>query len=177
LSIGLNKWDFEFALYLREKNYQPSPDLKPKLEQLRTEFNVLFNKTMPAQEYLDQNYPKKQRSAITELDINNKNLTGNLNLNDFVNLEDLDCSGNQLTQLDLSNCNQLSHINCHDNSLESIKLPQQVEKLISFNVKYNSFPEQDLSMVNKMVNLVKTDLSYNKFRGSLKPLQRMSKLE
>jgi len=41
-----------------------------------------------AQEYLNKNYPtKEERKNIKELKINKKNLEGNLDLSDFVNLE------------------------------------------------------------------------------------------
>lgn len=56
-----------------------------------------------AQEYLDQYYPKEERKGITELDISKKNLEGHLDLSDFVNLEELDCSENELTSINLSN--------------------------------------------------------------------------
>jgi len=46
------------------------------------------------QEYIDQNYPKEERKNITNLEINDKNLEGELDLSDFVNLEELDCSEN-----------------------------------------------------------------------------------
>jgi len=60
-----------------------------------------------AQEYLDQNYSKEERKNICVLKINNKNLKGRLDLSDFVNLKELDCSENELTSVDLSNNRKL----------------------------------------------------------------------
>ena len=47
-----------------------------------------------AREWLDKNYPKKERNEVKKLDISNRRheLTGSLNLEGFDNLEELDCS-------------------------------------------------------------------------------------
>ena len=65
-----------------------------------------------AQEWLDENYPKEERSKISELDISNKDLEGYLKLEGFVNLETLNCFDNRLTTLNLHNCLQLKNLNC-----------------------------------------------------------------
>ena len=52
-----------------------------------------------AQEWLDANYPKEERSEIKTLNISNKGLEGSLDLGDFMNLEELDCRDNKLTSL------------------------------------------------------------------------------
>ncbi|CAG8653559.1 17591_t:CDS:2, partial [Cetraspora pellucida] len=71
---------------------------------------------IPAQDYLNQNYPKngtcirkneeygdknfgKTREEIIELDIQEKALERELDLSDFKNLEKLECSDNYLTQI------------------------------------------------------------------------------
>lgn len=108
--------------------------------------NVEIIKLINAQEWLDKNYPKngvcrretndekwdgkkyskgwnnqgKTRAEITKLDIWNKNLEGNLDLSDFVNLKELDCSENKLTSLDVSNCPQLWKIVCFNNQLTNL---------------------------------------------------------
>jgi hypothetical protein len=68
-----------------------------------------------AQEWLDREYPKENRTEITELDIRGKNLEGVLDLSDFSSLETLWCSSNQLTNLNLSNCGKLNELDCKDN--------------------------------------------------------------
>ncbi|KLL01542.1 MAG: hypothetical protein MRERC_16c002 [Mycoplasmataceae bacterium RC_NB112A] len=45
-----------------------------------------------AQELLDKDYPKKNRKDIKELDISNKNLEGELNLEGFDKFQEFDCS-------------------------------------------------------------------------------------
>jgi len=68
-----------------------------------------------AQEWLDKNYPKKERKDFTKLEINDKNLEGDLNLSDFVNLKKLDCSSNQLTDLNL-NYEKLTYLDISNNN-------------------------------------------------------------
>jgi hypothetical protein len=54
-----------------------------------------------AQEYLNKNYPQENRKDIKELDFHNLNLEGDLDLKDFVNLENVDVSNNaQLGKID-----------------------------------------------------------------------------
>ncbi|MCE8163893.1 MAG: hypothetical protein I3273_06535 [Candidatus Moeniiplasma glomeromycotorum] len=53
----------------------------------------------------------------------NNILEGSLSLKGFVNLETIDCSFNQLTKLDLSDCSKLRELICHDNKLTKLKLP------------------------------------------------------
>src|SRR5687767_4144994 len=55
--------------------------------------------TTIAEEYLALNYPSlKERLNVVNLDINDKQLKGELDLRDFINLETLNCSNNQLTE-------------------------------------------------------------------------------
>src|ERR1044072_1093252 len=105
-----------------------------------------------AQQYINHNYNKQQR-----LEINGKNLEGELNLEGFVNLEKLDCSNNLLTKLDLSS--------------------YQTEKLTELNISNNNFLAQDLSFLTTFTNLQVVLLGnndkekiqqgiYNRFRDS-----------
>jgi len=79
----------------------------------------------PTRTYLQQNYPQngtcqirdesiitinnfgKTRAEIKELVISGEGLEGNLDLSDFPNLEELTCSANCLTNLNLNNCRKL----------------------------------------------------------------------
>jgi hypothetical protein len=189
---------------------------------------------------LDQNYPKKDRKNITELNINpyrnffseEKKLIGSLRLEDFINLKELNCGGNLITNLDLSDCRSLETLDCYSNKLSNLELKNlfrinridcsfnQINKLSIFNcpkisslsahnniltnldflntvnpkkiiylnINDNNFPEQDLSVFSKFVNL--KDLligndkegknqqeNINRFYGSLKFLRNIDKLE
>src|SRR5436190_12684514 len=88
-----------------------------------------------SQEWLDNKYPKKEK--IIKLDLENKNLEGELNLSDFVNLEELNCSLNELTNLETGYCEKLTKLNCSYNLLENFNfitnLPNP-EKLVSLDI-------------------------------------------
>lgn len=74
----------------------------------------------------NENYDKK-RKEITSLDISQKRLAGSLDLTDFINLEELDCSYNSLTNLILNNnCGKLKRIYCQDNQLTSLNISNQL---------------------------------------------------
>jgi len=61
---------------------------------------------------LDKKYPKEQRTRIRELDIRCQDLEGSLKLEGFINLEELNCYNNPISNLDLSNCCNLREIEC-----------------------------------------------------------------
>jgi len=131
------------------------------------------------QEWLDKNYPKEERVLIKRLYINNKNLEGCLELQDFVKLEKLDCSGNQLTGLIFNGLVNLLEINCSENKLTDLylsecssleklccsgnqlfstefinKLPSP-EKLTYLNISSNKFSAHNLSFLSRITNLKK----------------------
>ena len=71
-----------------------------------------------AQEWLESQVEynsKEKREKITKLYVWEKNLEGTLNLTDFSSLEELHCSKNNLTSLNLSNCLKLTFLNCAGN--------------------------------------------------------------
>jgi hypothetical protein len=47
-----------------------------------------------AQYYLDHYYPYRTRNTVSDLNLSNKNLTGDLNISNFFNLQKLDYSTN-----------------------------------------------------------------------------------
>jgi hypothetical protein len=95
----------------------------------------------------------KSRKEITKLNISSKELEDELDLSDFSNLQILDCSKNQLTNLNLINQHLLTGLNCHDNKFS------------------------DLSFLTHLTNLRELDLSTNQFSGSLEPLKNLTKLK
>ncbi|MEG7978376.1 MAG: protein phosphatase 1 regulatory subunit 42 [Mollicutes bacterium UO1] len=62
-----------------------------------------------AQEYINNNYPREERKIVIKLDISNRNLEGKLELEGFTNLEELNCSYNELTSLKIINCPKISY--------------------------------------------------------------------
>ncbi|RHZ36446.1 hypothetical protein [endosymbiont GvMRE of Glomus versiforme] len=153
-----------------------------------------------AQEWLDRNYPKEERNSTKELFVNEVNFTDTLDLSDFVNLEELYCYDNQLltnlnldnctklkkircpcnqlNNLDLTNCSKLEKLECfYDNYLQDLKLPAQAEQLTYLDIRNNNLSERDLSMFSHLINLESLFVNDNRFVGSLKPLQNLTKLE
>ena len=72
------------------------------------------------QEWLDEKYPKEVRSSIIDLDISRQELEGNLKLEGFSKLEILTCHSNKLTGLNLSEAIQLEEIDCSNNLLTDV---------------------------------------------------------
>src|SRR2546423_15098083 len=102
-----------------------------------------------AQEWLDGKYPQnsvccgefdrvnkgKKREEITKLFVSNKELEGELKLEGFTNLEELNCSGNLLTELNLTFLNS--------------------EKLTELIIVNNNLANKELSCFSQFVNLKK----------------------
>jgi len=59
-------------------------------------------------------------NGVTQLFANGCNISDLTGIEDFLDLEILECGGNQLTSLDLDNNNQLIHLACSHNQLISL---------------------------------------------------------
>jgi len=81
--------------------------------------------------WLNQVYPKEQRSQIRHLEMSGERLQGSLDLTDFVSLEELYCYNNQLTEIKFA-----------DSSLNKLRV---------LHVGDNNFPEQNLSLFSCFV--------------------------
>lgn len=189
--------------------------ISPQVDETKLTFKNLpkYGKIilLDAQKWLDEKYPKdgtcirenereesrnhkgisnlgKTRSEITELYIRDESLEGTLDLNDFVNLKELDCSKNKLTSLNINNCSHLISVVSYDNLLTNITLPTNPTNLKTLNLKNNNFPTRDLSFLTTAVNLEWLGLGnndqgkidqniYNKFTNSLDCLSSMNRLD
>jgi len=132
-----------------------------------------------AQEWLEQEYPKEIRNEVKHLYVHRKNLEGHLDLRDFIRLERLDCSYNQLTSLDLTGLANLEWLFCNNNYLTELDYSLlNADGLTHLNIDDNNFPKQDLSVFSKLVDLRLlcvgnfdekriTEGNYNRFHGSL----------
>jgi len=153
ISAGFEPSDF--TTYLRYKKYHPSLDLNWK---------QIKKNGIPAQEYLDCFYPKEKRRITRQLNISNKNLTGVLDLSDFVNLEELDCSYSNV--IEFRPMNQTTNLIFLE-SLNSLKV---------LNLSNDNF-NKDLSFLKGKVNLESLEIASSQFYGSLKPLKNLTKLK
>jgi hypothetical protein len=161
-----------------------------------------------AQEYLNRNYPK----SIKELDLANKDLEGELIIQDFPNLEKIKCGNNKkltsikllilpnlnyfhannchLADIKVNSCAEISYFNVANNLLTDTNFLKTLnpEKLTILSLHTNNFHKQDLFFISNFTNLKQLFLDnndeekfersiYNKFYGSLKPLQNLTKLE
>lgn len=193
LKSGLQSTDAKFSQWIRgdEKDIKKINNTERSLEQEN-------EKGINAQKWLDQNFPKNQRNKINKLIISgwdSKNerenpawikLTGKLDLSDFVNLRELDCSNNMLTNLEISKCSKLTSLKCFNNQLVDIpieinQLPQP-KKLICLNISNNNLPAQDLTFLAPFTGLEDLRIGdyhssvYVPLYGSLEPLKNMNKL-
>ena len=162
-----------------------------------------------AQEWLSENFPKngkakyagnkgQERNDVEKLDISRNinrgrgifawNLEGHLDLRDFVNLKELDCSNNDLTSLDVSNCLNLIQVKANDNQLSEVSFPANNENLEILDLTDNNLPERDLSHFGKFVKLKELRVGntnkrkmqkgiYNRLCISLDSLEELAQLE
>ncbi len=75
-------------------------------------------------------------SDIKTIDVSNKNLNGIINLNRFKNLKRINCSNNQLVDIDLFNLEWVvTELDCENNLItEFIEIPNSITRL---NIKFN----------------------------------------
>ncbi|RIB02490.1 AIG1 family-domain-containing protein [Gigaspora rosea] len=147
-----------------------------------------------AQEWLDQNYPKGKRNEVLMIEDETKaeRLSGELSLDHFNKLIELDLSNNDITKLDVSDCYDLEKLIVANNSLiRLLNYPRDIvnpEKLTYLNMMNNNIKEISLSYFYNFSSLmflaIGTDDKkkmekgfYNRFYGSLKSLNNLIKLE
>ncbi|MFB3387098.1 T9SS type A sorting domain-containing protein [Flavobacterium sp. LAR06] len=75
---------------------------------------------------VDGKVPTSKISGVTSLGISDSSITNLTGIQDFVALEVLDCSGNQLTALDLSTNVALIHLYCYSNQLTALNVSKNV---------------------------------------------------
>jgi len=140
-----------------------------------------------AQEWLNKNFPKKQRGEITSLNLSGQKLEGKLDLSDFVKLTILNSAWNhQLTQLDLSKNVNLTEIWCSSNQLTILDLSKNTNLVVISAYRNNI--SQDLNTFSHLNKLKRLDLGLeknylihngknNNFSGSLASLKDCQDLE
>ncbi|WNE41914.1 MAG: hypothetical protein AD073_000249 [Mycoplasmataceae bacterium] len=191
IKVGLQPEEWELASYLRANNYNPILELN--LTELRKE-------DRSAQKYLDRKYSESEKKWENWLDISRSGLVGGLVLENWTNLERLDCYNNKLANLTINNCISLTRIECISNIISnltvnncpeiavlSVKINKlsnltflnnlNHEKLVILYLDNNNFAPQNLDIFRNFTNLKFLYLNDNNFFGSLQPLQNLTKLE
>ena len=93
---------------------------------------------------------------LNELICNNNNLT-NLNLNNNTSLSILNCGSNQLATLDLNNNTNLTYLNCQGNQMTNLNVSNSIN-LNELNCNTNNLTNLNLS---NNINLNKLDCNRN----------------
>lgn len=111
--------------------------------------------------WLDENYTfENERKKITVLDISKRELKGRLNLKGFVNLKRLNCSDNQLTSLDLSDCPDLIELKCNNNQLTNLNFLKSVPNLEKLEIQDNkNLHPQSLKILEGLDKLEKLNIN------------------
>ncbi|KAF0420614.1 GTPase imap family member 7-like [Gigaspora margarita] len=147
-----------------------------------------------AQEWLDQNYPKEKRNEILVIvdEFKTERLSGELFLNRFEKLLEMELSDNDITKLDVSDCYDLEKLIVANNSLTRLlNNPRDIinpGKITYLNMMNNNISEVNLSYFHRFSNLEylaigTDDLKkiqrgfYNRFYGTLKSLKNLTKLK
>lgn len=103
---------------------------------------------------------------------------------------EIDCNNNDLTFIDLSHCTDLTKMHFSGNKLTSLNFLNDLpnpEKLVELNIYNNNIQPTDIAIFSRFINLrilrigtMEEGLKngkWNKFYGSLKAYQNLTKLE
>ncbi len=151
--VNGNPYTFEI-----EKNIELTPRFK---QYDQNDFNVIISmidnfglnedKNLPSS-WLFVTWNDDEQKRVATLSLNDKNLTGKLDVSTLAKLVNLDCRNNSLTELDVSGLTNLANLYCENNPLISLKL--------SNNKSYKVNNDTELS-----VNLIEFD--YETFTAKL----------
>ena len=95
-------------------------------------------------------------SYLTVLYVNNKNISDMTGIEDFTALNNLNCSYNQLTTINLNGNTELEYLTANNNNLTTIDISQN-NSLSTINIKGNQLVE--LNLQNGFNNNITTFLS------------------
>lgn len=102
---------------------------------------------------LDNFVPTANINTITELDVSLLNINTLIGIEDFLALEVLECSENNLTQLDISQNVNLKQLFCAFNTIESLDVSSNPELLIIW-CNFNKIASLDLTSTPNLISLV-----------------------
>ena len=91
-------------------------------------------------------------ASVPALNISEKGLTDLSALKYFTGLQTLDCSGNSLTELDVSALTNLTSLNCYRNELTTLDVSKQTN-LTFLDCSFNSLTTLDVSALTNLTSL------------------------
>ena len=141
------------VIKLREKTSGDSP--KQEIEIDETTFpDATFRQYVL--DYIDTDgdgvLSKLEISGVTEISCKSKNISDLTGVEYFYNLENLSCSYNKLTSLDVSGCTNLEILECRCNNLTSLDV-SGCTNLEVFDCAGNSLTSLDMSECTNLENL------------------------
>ena len=111
--------------------------------------------------------------AVTTLDVSNKSISDLTGIEYFTGLNNLECSDNQLTSLNVRNNLKLLELSCRFNSLSTLDVSNNLE-LRRLDVQHNSISSLDVTMLSNLQYLacvdnpiISLDISKNQGLGAL----------
>ncbi|WNE40705.1 MAG: Serine/threonine-protein kinase PknD [Mycoplasmataceae bacterium] len=149
-----------------------------------------------ASEYLEKNYPKegvclidncnkgKKRNEIIRLEISEQKLSETLDLSDFIKLEELYCSINEISKIILPTGNRLKVLDCINNRLTDFDYTNlKPESLVCLMLLNNKLLTTNIEVFSQFINLKRLEIGNgerwvragqgNKFFGSLESLRNL----
>jgi Leucine-rich repeat (LRR) protein len=101
---------------------------------------------------LNDSVPTNKIAKIKNLDVNSKNISDLTGIEDFISLELLDCSLNEITKLNLSKNTKLKELRCRNNDIKSLILGKN-PNLIYMECYANQITSMDLSNLQGLQTL------------------------
>ena len=114
---------------------------------------------------LDDYVPTAIIETLTNLDINGKNISDLTGIEDFIALQNLNCSDNDLSTVDLSKNINLIEIDCSNNVFSVIDFTENTA-LITINCSDNMLSDLDLIANTNVTNLNISNNTFSEFNPS-----------
>jgi hypothetical protein len=101
---------------------------------------------------LDDYVLKLNISGVTSLDVSDENIADLTGIEEFISLASLDCSGNQLTSLDVTQNTALTYLKCSNNQLTTLDVTQNTALTYLFS-NHNQFRSLDVTQNTALISL------------------------
>ena len=162
--------DYDWAAHNRTVTYESMPvgpidgTFNGSPAQVDANGNLLINETnfpdANFRSYITEEFDtvgqgyltKDQVAAVTAIDCSRKEIASLKGIEYFTALTSLECYDNQLTSLDVSNCNALTSLNCSSNQLTSLDVSNNTA-LTSLNCSSNQLTSLDVSNNTALTSL------------------------